>query len=55
MFTALFEARPEPGSYSAYRDHVTALQRTVGGDDEPIEHGEYRSATGEGWLLSLFT
>lgn len=55
MFTVLFEARPEPGCYSAFRDHVTALQRAVGGDDEPIEYGEYRSVTREGWLLSLFT
>lgn len=52
MLAVLFEARPEPGQFDSYRHHAAAVQRAVGGG-EPAECNEYRSATREGWLLSL--
>lgn len=52
MLAVLFEARPEPGQFDSFRHHAAAVQRTVGGG-EPAECNEYRSATREGWLLSL--
>ncbi|MCX4419257.1 ATP-binding SpoIIE family protein phosphatase [Streptomyces mirabilis] len=52
MLAVLFEAHPEPGQFDSYRDYAAALQCTVGGG-EPAERNEYRSATRDGWLMSL--
>jgi GAF domain-containing protein/anti-sigma regulatory factor (Ser/Thr protein kinase) len=53
MLTVLFEALPQAGQHSAYRDCVAAIQRAVQGVAEPVEGGEYRSITRDGWILSL--
>lgn len=53
MLTVLFEALPQAGRHSTYRDCVAAIQRAVQGVAGPVESAEYRSITRDGWILSL--